>query len=200
MLSIDPDKERFSLGIKQLAGDPWMSIHSKYPRGSVQKGKITKLLDFGAIVELDEFIEGFLHISEVSEEKIESIHSVFTEGQDIDVKIISIAPDERKLGLSVKRVGSDDEDYSYEAAEPDSATTLGALIRAKLDLGQLRDLDGVQEALASGASDDAAADAAPAAEAAPAVEAAEAAPEADSATDADDSDNGDDSDDSDDKA
>ena len=200
VLSIDPDKERFSLGIKQLAGDPWMSIHSKYPRGSVQKGKITKLLDFGAIVELDEFIEGFLHISEVSEEKIESIHSVFTEGQDIDVKIISIAPDERKLGLSVKRVGSDDEDYSYEAAEPDSATTLGALIRAKLDLGQLRDLDGVQEALASGASDDAAADAAPAAEAAPAVEAAEAAPEADSATDADDSDNGDDSDDSDDKA
>jgi len=137
VLSIDPEKERFSLGIKQLGGDPWMTIHSKYPRGSVQKGKITKLLDFGAIVQLDEFIEGFLHISEVAEEKIDTIHSVLSEGQEIEVKVISIAPEERKLGLSIKRVALDDEDYTYEAAEPEAATTLGELIRAKLDLGEL---------------------------------------------------------------
>ncbi len=137
VLSIDPEKERFSLGIKQLLGDPWMSIHSKYPRGSVQKGKVTKLLDFGAIVELDEFIEGFLHISEIAEEKIENIHSALSENQEVEVKIISIIPEERKLGLSIKRVGHDDEDYAYENQAPESATTLGELIRAKLDLGNL---------------------------------------------------------------
>ncbi len=139
VLSIDPSKERFSLGIKQLINDPWINIHSKYPRGSTQKGKITKLLDFGAIVELDEFIEGFLHISEVAEEKIDSIHAVLEENKEVEVKIISIIPEERKLGLSIKRVGVEDDDYSYEAAEPGAATTLGELIRAKIDLGELPD-------------------------------------------------------------
>ena len=151
VLSIDPEKERFSLGIKQLIGDPWMNIHSKYPRGSVQTGKVTKLLDFGAIIELDEFIEGFLHISEVADEKIDSIHSVLTEGGDIEVKIISIIPEERKLGLSVKRVANDDEDYTYDAAEPESATTLGELIRAKLDVNAMLDPDS-EEAVAAEAA------------------------------------------------
>ena len=114
-----------------------MNIHSKYLRGSVQKGKVTKLLDFGAIVELDEFIEGFLHISEIAEEKVESIHSVLSENQELEVKVISIIPEERKLGLSVKRVGQDDDDYTFDDQAPESATTLGELIRAKLDLTNL---------------------------------------------------------------
>ncbi|MCB9739037.1 MAG: 30S ribosomal protein S1 [Deltaproteobacteria bacterium] len=139
VLSIDPEKERFSLGIKQLQGDPWMTIHGKYPRGSVQKGKVAKILDFGAIVELDSFIEGFLHISEIAEEKVENIHKVLEEGQDIEVKILSIIPEERKLGLSLKRVGQDDDDYVYDNAAPEAATTLGELIRAKLDLSNLPD-------------------------------------------------------------
>ena len=137
VLSIDPEKERFSLGIKQLLGDPWMSIHTKYPRGSVQKGTVTKVLDFGAIVELDSFIEGFLHISEIAEEKVENIHKLLEEGQQIDIKVISIIPEERKLGLSMKRMGDDDEDYSYDNSTSDSATTLGELIRAKLDVSNL---------------------------------------------------------------
>ncbi|HAN32418.1 MAG TPA: 30S ribosomal protein S1, partial [Myxococcales bacterium] len=141
VLSIDPDKERFSLGIKQLQNDPWMNIHGKYPRGSVQKGKVTKLLDFGAIVELDEFIEGFLHISEIAEEKVETIHSVLKEEQEIEVKVISIIAEERKLGLSVKRVGMDDGDYSFDDQAPEAATTLGELIRAKLDLTDLPSSD-----------------------------------------------------------
>ncbi|MCO4760414.1 MAG: 30S ribosomal protein S1 [Myxococcales bacterium] len=142
VLSIDPEKERFSLGIKQLAGDPWMNIHSKYPRGSIQKGKVTKLLDFGGIIELDEFIEGFLHISEIAEEKVENIHSALTEGQEVNVKIISIIPEERKLGLSIKRVDHDDGDYSYDNQAPESATTLGELIRAKLDVSNLPNVEG----------------------------------------------------------
>ncbi len=131
VLSIDPEKERFSLGIKQMMPDPWNEIHKKYARGSVHEGKITKLLDFGAIVELDEFIEGFLHISEIAEEKIDNIHNALKEGDTTKVKVISIIVDERKLGLSIKRVGQDDEDYSYDNATVTGPTTIGDLVREK---------------------------------------------------------------------
>ncbi len=137
VLSIDPEKERFSLGVKQLQGDPWMSIQAKYPRGSVHKGKVLKVLDFGAIVELDPTIEGFLHISEIAEEKVENIHRLLAEEQEVDVKIISIIPEERKLGLSIRRVGEPDDEYAYDGASSEAATTLGELIRAKLDVSNL---------------------------------------------------------------
>ena len=130
VLSIDPEKERFSLGIKQLLPDPWAEIQRKYARGTTHDGKVSKILDFGAIVELDEFIEGFLHISEIAEEKVDNIHSALQEGQDVKVKVISVIPDERKLGLSIKRVGQDD-DFQYEnpTAGPQ---TIGDLVREKL--------------------------------------------------------------------
>jgi small subunit ribosomal protein S1 len=131
VLSIDPEKERFSLGIKQLLADPWADIHKKYGRGSTHDGKVSKVLDFGAIVELDEYIEGFLHISEIAEEKVDNIHSALQEGQDVKVKVISVIPDERKLGLSIKRVGQDDDFSGYEnpTAGPQ---TIGDLVREKL--------------------------------------------------------------------
>ena len=131
VLSIDPEKERFSLGIKQLLPDPWAEIHKKYGRGSVHDGKVSKVLDFGAIVELDEYIEGFLHISEIAEEKVDNIHNALQEGQDVKVKVISVIPDERKLGLSIKRVGQEDDFSGYEnpTAGPQ---TIGDLVREKL--------------------------------------------------------------------
>ena len=180
VLSIDPEKERFSLGIKQMLGDPWDEIRTKYPRGSVQTGKVAKILDFGAIVMMDEFIEGFLHISEISDDKIDDIRTHLEEGQDIKVRVISLIPEERKLGLSVRRM-NDDEDYSYDNAAPDSATTIGELIRAKMDVSALPDAQGpkkkaTKKAKAATAK---AAKAAPKAEAAPEAAAeAEAAPEA----------------------
>jgi small subunit ribosomal protein S1 len=132
VLNIDAEKERFSLGIKQMTSDPWLDIQRKYPRGSAHDGKVSKILDFGAIVELDEFIEGFLHISEISEDKVENIHSAITEGDTVKVKVISIIPEERKLGLSIKRVGQD-EDYSGGYDNPmGGATTIGDLVREKL--------------------------------------------------------------------
>jgi len=139
VLNIDPEKERFSLGIKQLQPDPWAVIDQKYPRGSIHDGTVSKLLDFGAIVELDEFIEGFLHISEIAVEKVERIHTVLKEGETVKIKVISVIPEERKLGLSIKRVDNDDEDYSqYAQQKPERvATTLGELIREKLDVSNL---------------------------------------------------------------
>jgi len=132
VLNIDAEKERFSLGIKQMQNDPWSEIQRKYPRGSVADGTVSKLLDFGAIVELDEFIEGFLHISEIAEEKVENIHNALNEGQVIKVKIISVIPEERKLGLSVKRVGQEDDEFSGYDGGQGGATTIGDLVREKL--------------------------------------------------------------------
>lgn len=131
VLNIDAEKERFSLGIKQMTPDPWMEIQRKYPRGSVHDGKVSKILDFGAIVELDEFIEGFLHISEIAEEKVENIHSALAEDQTVKVKIISVIPEERKLGLSIKRVGQEDDFSGYDIPMG-GATTIGDLVREKL--------------------------------------------------------------------
>ncbi len=131
VLNIDADKERFSLGIKQMTPDPWGDIDRRYGRGSTHEGKVSKILDFGAIVELDEFIEGFLHISEIAEDKVENIHSVLAEGQTVKVKVISIIKEERKLGLSVKRVGQDDDDFSYENPNI-GPTTIGDLVKEKL--------------------------------------------------------------------
>ena len=130
VLNIDAEKERFSLGIKQMSADPWLDVPKKFPRGSAHDGKVSKILDFGAIIELDDYIEGFLHISEIAEEKVENIHNVLTEGSTVKVKVISIIPDERKLGLSIKRVGQDDDDYSYEPAAS-GPTTIGDLVREK---------------------------------------------------------------------
>ena len=130
VLNIDAEKERFSLGIKQMTADPWLDVPKKFPRGSVHEGKVSKILDFGAIVELDDYIEGFLHISEITEEKVENIHSALNENDTVKVKVISIIPDERKLGLSIKRVGQDDDDYSYEPAAT-GPTTIGDLVREK---------------------------------------------------------------------
>ena len=135
VLAIDPEKERFSLGIKQMLSDPWSDVHRRYGRGSSHEGKVAKLLDFGAIVELDDCIEGFLHISEIAEEKVENIHNALKEGQTVKVKIISVIPEERKLGLSIKRVGNDDDDGNFEnpIAGP---TTIGDLVKEKF--GNLR--------------------------------------------------------------
>ena len=130
VLNIDAEKERFSLGIKQMSADPWNDVPKKYPRGSVHEGTVSKILDFGAIVELDDFIEGFLHISEIAEAKVENIHDALKEGDKTKVKVISIIPEERKLGLSIKRVGQDDDDYSYEPAAT-GPTTIGDLVREK---------------------------------------------------------------------
>jgi small subunit ribosomal protein S1 len=131
VLAIDPEKERFSLGIKQLSADPWGEVQRKYGRGSAHDGKVAKILDFGAIVELDDYIEGFLHISEIAEEKVDNIHNVLKEGQTVKVKVISVIPEERKLGLSIKRVGQDDDESSFENPTGGS-TTIGDLVREKL--------------------------------------------------------------------
>ncbi|MBZ0109310.1 MAG: 30S ribosomal protein S1 [Candidatus Scalindua rubra] len=128
ILSVDKDKKRVSLGIKQLSDDPWKKeIPEKYKVGDIVKGKVTKMTDFGAFIDLSNGLEGLLHISEVSKEKIKKLENVISIGQELNVKIVKIEPEARKIGLSLKGVenasvqtqesGSQEKQADVEAAE-----------------------------------------------------------------------------------
>jgi small subunit ribosomal protein S1 len=112
VLNIDVENERFSLGIKQLAQDPWETLSERKPVGSRTRGKITKVTDFGAFVELEPGIEGLVHVSELREERTENPRDVVKEGDEVDVKIIDINTADRKVALSIKALAHEgDEDY-----------------------------------------------------------------------------------------
>jgi small subunit ribosomal protein S1 len=98
----DGDKPKISLGIKQLIPDPWDRIPFDYPVGKIVQAKVQKVLDFGAFVELEKGVEGLVHVSEISEDRVEDPRGVLKPGQDINVEVISLDPNERKIGLSVK--------------------------------------------------------------------------------------------------
>jgi small subunit ribosomal protein S1 len=136
VLHIDAEKERFSLGIKQLTRDPWDTVAEKYPPGSVIRGKVSKVLDFGAIIEIEDAIEGLVHISELSHEKVSSVTEVVREGQDVTAKVITLIPEERKIGLSLKRLSDEENDpeYARYLAEQraESSTKLGDVFASKL--------------------------------------------------------------------
>ena len=113
VLSVDPQKKRVALGMKQLDEDPWRSdIPKRYLVGSEVTGQITKLTNFGAFVELEDNLEGLLHISELSDKKLKSPEEVVSVGQSITCRIIKVDPEERKIGLSLVRI----EDAGPEVA------------------------------------------------------------------------------------
>ena len=122
VVSVDQERRRIALGLKQMSEDPWASdIPGKYQQGQIVTGKVTKLTNFGVFVGLEHGLEGLLHISELAEEKIENPEDVVKEGDEIEVKILRVDPDERKIGLSRKRVDWAEEDEMAEASgESDS--------------------------------------------------------------------------------
>ena len=102
VLAVDKEKRRISLGLKQLEADPWQDeIPAKYHIGDTLPGKVTKITNFGVFVELEEDLEGLLHVSELSDHKVEDPEEVVKVGQKIEVRIIKIDPDERKIGLTL---------------------------------------------------------------------------------------------------
>src|SRR3569623_1758628 len=96
------DKPKISLGIKQLAADPWDKIPVEYPPGKIVDGKVLKVLDFGAFVELEKGVEGLVHVSEISDEHVEDPRTVLTPGQAVKVQVLHADAAERKIGLSIK--------------------------------------------------------------------------------------------------
>jgi small subunit ribosomal protein S1 len=118
VLAVDEEKMRVSLGLKQLSEDPWLRIIPEhYMPGQIVQGKVTKITNFGVFVELEEDLEGLLHISELSNEKIENPEDVVKADEELEVKILRVDTDERKIGLSLKRAGgADDMDYSADTS------------------------------------------------------------------------------------
>jgi len=104
VLDVDREKQRVGLGTKQLSEDPWVeAIPGAYRPGMIVKGHITKITNFGVFVELEEGLEGLLHISELSDSKVENPQDVVKSGQEVEVKILRVDTDDRKIGLSLKR-------------------------------------------------------------------------------------------------
>ncbi len=105
ILSVDQSRRRIALGLKQLDDDPWhTSIPAKYAQGQIVKGKVTKITNFGVFVGLEDGLEGLLHISELSDDKIENPESIVKVGDEIEVKVLRVDSEERKIGLSRRRV------------------------------------------------------------------------------------------------
>ena len=130
----DGDKPKISLGIKQLIGDPWDRIPFDYPVGKIVAAKVQKVLDFGAFVELEKGIEGLIHVSEISDERVEDPREVLKPGQEVQAEIITIDSVERKIGLSMKaahRAAEISEAQGYSAGSSGGAT-LGDVMRDKL--------------------------------------------------------------------
>ena len=118
VLNVDQERKRVALGLKQMANDPWEGdIPSKYKPGMVCKGKVTKLTNFGVFVELEPGLEGLLHISELSEDKIENPEDLVKVGDELEVKVLRVETKERKIGLSRKNLHGGVTEEEAAAAE-----------------------------------------------------------------------------------
>ena len=115
VIDIDKANQRISLGIKQLETDPWKEIEGRYKVGDVVKGTVSKIANFGAFVELPGDIDGLVHISQISEDRVEKVKDVLKPGQEVEARVIKIDKTERRLGLSIKATG-----YSEEALRKES--------------------------------------------------------------------------------
>jgi small subunit ribosomal protein S1 len=151
VLQIDIDAERLSLGLKQLSEDPWSSMADRYAVGALVNGKVTNVTDFGVFVELEEGVEGMVHVSQLSRERIENPRDVLQPGQLIEAEVLQVDTRERRIALSVKSMlDSKDkaemrEYMSTTTVETSSRTTLGDLINQELVRGKTG--DGVEQAV-----------------------------------------------------
>ncbi|MFO1092568.1 MAG: 30S ribosomal protein S1 [Planctomycetaceae bacterium] len=124
VLSVDDDRKRIALGLKQLDNDPWETrIPDKYQPGSIVKGKVTKITNFGVFVELEEQLEGLLHISELADHKVANPEDEVQIGQEIEVKILRVDRDDRKIGLSRRMDAEPEAEAAGGAAGGPAAAT-----------------------------------------------------------------------------
>jgi small subunit ribosomal protein S1 len=118
VLSVDPERRRVALGLKQMTSDPWDGdIPGRYHPGDLKQGKVTKLTKFGVFVELEPGLEGLLHISELADHKVESPEDLVKVGDEIEVLVLRVDASERRIGLSRKQVSRTEASDGEAAAE-----------------------------------------------------------------------------------
>lgn len=133
VVEVDVENQRISLGMKQLNQDPWEDIDRLYKLGDVIKGKVARVAGYGAFIELDNEIDGLVHISQISEERIEKVKDYLSEGQEVSARVIKIDKEERRIGLSIKAADYDEdalakEVAAYDEVGEDLTTSLGDLL------------------------------------------------------------------------
>jgi small subunit ribosomal protein S1 len=114
VLGVNVENERFSLGIKQLSTDPWRIIAERYPVGSKVKGQVTSIPDFGVFVRIEEGVEGLIHVSQLSTERVDKPSSLYKVGDEIEAEVINIDAHERKIGLSIRALRKTEERQEME--------------------------------------------------------------------------------------
>jgi ribosomal protein S1 len=117
VLRIDPEKRKVSLGLRQLTPSPWDNIFDRYPPGAVINGKVTRLADFGAFVELEPAIEGLIHISELAPQRVVRVKDIVQVGQEVRVRVLNVDPTQRRISLTLKGVGSTEAENPDEVEE-----------------------------------------------------------------------------------
>lgn len=144
ILSIEPEDRKISLGLKQIEPDPWESLEDRFPIGSTHKGIVRNLTNFGAFVELEEGIDGLVHISDLSwTKKVRHPGEIVSKGQEIEVVVLSINREERRIALGHKQIDENPWD-SFESQLSEGTSVKGAIIRM-IDKGVIVEvLDGVE--------------------------------------------------------
>ena len=146
VLSIDPAQQKISLGLKQIEPDPWIEVPNKYKIGSVVRGKVVNITSFGVFAQLEDDIEGLIHISELAEQRIEKPEDIVSVSQELDLKVIHLDPTERRIGLSLKAAQAEQDratitQYEQEQEERSQAqekereelTAFGGLLKEELN-------------------------------------------------------------------
>ncbi len=133
IIELKPEEQRIVVSRKALLPDPWEIVKTRYPLGSIHEGKVVRVVDFGAFVELEEGWDGLVHISEIADQRVNSPQEVLKEGERVKVKIIKLDDNERKIGLSIKQALREEEEKERkEQHTADGKVTLGDVIGEKL--------------------------------------------------------------------
>src|SRR5690625_3137826 len=136
VLSVDPESERISLSHKNTLAGPWENITERVQEGEVVKAVVKRLVELGAFLEIEEGVEGLVHISEIADRHIAQPSEVLSVGQELDVKVLSVNEEDQRISLSIKAIGADEEQKDiaeYQKEEENSGFQLGDLIGDKLD-------------------------------------------------------------------
>ena len=120
VLKIDRERRKLSLGLKQLQASPWDNIDEKYHSGSVVAGKVTRLMEFGAFVELEPGVEGLIHISELAPRRVHRVGDIVQVGQDVQVKMLTVDPAQQRISLSLKAALPAEEPPDEEEEDEDA--------------------------------------------------------------------------------
>lgn len=146
ILTIDPNNEKIGVGLKQLEEDPWLQVVESTPIGAVVEVEIAKLVSFGAFAKLDNGVEGLIHVSELSSDRVQKPEEVLSVGDKVRAKVISIDPNERKIGLSIREAQRDADQHSTAAYSSSGSATVSigdmlgdavpkSFLQAGMDLG-----------------------------------------------------------------